>query len=372
MLRRQFLGTALIAAGATSGVNLRPLIAAVCAGRWDAATDVLERAASAGTVAAAVIHVVQKDETLSRHFGTAHSPEAMFLLGSVSKPINIAAVMTLFDQGQFQLDDPVRKFLPAFQGQGRDDVTIGHLMTHRSGLPDQLPDNDVLRKRHAPLDAFVERTLRTPLSFAPGTRYHYSSMGILLAAWIGHQLAGEDVRTLVERSVFAPLGMSRSAQGLGRFTLEEMLPCQMEGAAPESGGGDPEAALWNWNSRYWRELGAPWGGTHASAPDIARFLDEFLYARGKIVRPETARLMITSRNPPGLRPRGLGFDVGSDAGSPGCSGQTFGHTGSTGTLCWADPATDTICVVLTTLPRRAQSPHPRELAAEQVAIATQG
>jgi CubicO group peptidase (beta-lactamase class C family) len=98
-------------------------------------------------------------------------------------------------------------------------------------------------------------------------------------------------------------------------------------------------------------------------------LDEFLGVRGKAVKPETARLMIKNHNPAGFTPRGLGLGVGKESGSPGCSEQTFGHTGSTGTLCWADPASATICVVLTSLPRRAVQPHPRELAAERVAAA---
>ena len=92
-------------------------------------------------------------------------------------------------------------------------------------------------------------------------------------------------------------------------------------------------------------------------------------ARGKAVKPDTARLMVENHNPAGLTPRGLGFAVGKGAGSPGCSEKTFGHTGSTGTLCWADPATQTICVVLTSLPRRAAERHPRDLAAERVAAA---
>jgi CubicO group peptidase (beta-lactamase class C family) len=148
-----------------------------------------------------------------------------------------------------------------------------------------------------------------------------------------------------------------------------MVPCQTEGAAPESGGGDPQAKEWDWNSPYWRKLGAPWGGTHASAPDLGKFLSEFLQACGKAVRPDTARQMVTNHNPAGVTARGLGFAVGRASGGPGCSEQTFGHTGSTGTLCWADPASETICVVLTSLPARAVRPHPRDLAAERVAAA---
>jgi CubicO group peptidase (beta-lactamase class C family) len=277
--------------------------------------------------------------------------------------------MTLFDQGKFQLDDRAKKFLPKFTGDGREEVTIRHLLTHTSGLPDQLANNNELRKQHAPLTEFAAQAMRTRLDFAPGAKYQYSSMGIMLAARIAELITESDILTLVDRNVFQPLGMKHSAQGLGRFKLEEMVSCQMEGAAPESGGGDPKAREWDWNSPYWRKLGAPWGGTHASAPDIATFLGEFMGARGKVVKPETARLMTKNHNPEGFTPRGLGFAVGKGSGSPGCSERTFGHGGSTGTLCWADPESETICVVLTSLPGRAAKPHPREVAAERVATA---
>ena len=283
--------------------------------------------------------------------------------------MTVAALMTLYDQGKFRLDDPVRKFLPEFTGAARDRITVQQLLTHVSGLPDQLPENAALRKRHAPLSEFVAGAIRTPLLFEPGSRYEYSSMAILLAAEIARRISGTAFPAFVEEAVFQPLGMKHSALGLGRFPLEATMRCQAENAAPESGAGDPTAREWDWNSPYWRRLGAPWGGVHASAPDVARFLAEFLHQDGKAVRPETARLMIRNHNPDGLTPRGLGFAVGSRAGSPGCSEATFGHSGSTGTLAWADPRTETICVVLTTLPGRAGRQHPRALVSDRVAEA---
>jgi CubicO group peptidase (beta-lactamase class C family) len=279
--------------------------------------------------------------------------------------------MTLYDRGQFRLSDDVRKFIPQFAGGLRDQVTMQHLLTHVSGLPDQLPENAELRSSHATLEEFVDHAIRTPPQFSPGSRYQYSSMAILLAARIAEIISGMEIRALIERAVFQPLKMDHSAQGLGRFKLEDMTQVQTEHAAPEAGGGDPNARDWDWNSAWWRKLGAPWGGTHASAPNIAQFLAEFLNETGKCVKPETARLMARNHNPPGLTPRGLGFVVGSSAGSKGCSERTFGHTGSTGTLAWADPATRTICVVLTSLPARAVQPHPRELAANAIAASIQ-
>lgn len=363
MHRRQFLQCGLACTFSSR------LLAALRQDRLEEAAAVLANATVSGQVGAAVLHVAQGSDTFTRHFGQANSADAMFLLGSISKPICVTALMTLYDKQEFQLDDPLRKYIPRFTGDGREQVTLRQLLTHVSGLPDQLPENHELRGRHAGLPEFVEHAVRTPLSFAPGSRYQYSSMAILLATHVAELITGASILEFVHRTVFQPLEMKHSAQGLGTFPLSQMIPCQTEHAAPEAGAGDPAARDWDWNSPYWRALGAPWGGTHSSALDVGTFLTEFLQQQGRVVRPETARLMTTNQNAAGLTPRGLGFNVGAAAGSTGCSERTFGHTGSTGTLAWADPARETICVVLTSLPGRAVQPHPRELAGAQVAAA---
>jgi CubicO group peptidase (beta-lactamase class C family) len=346
------------------------VLAAVQQGdKLDVAADVLTRATAGGQVHAAVLCVRHRGGEFLRSFGSARSPDDIFLLGSISKPMSATALMTLYDRGRFRLDDPVRTFLPEFTGGARDRITVRQLLTHVSGLPDQLPENEALRKRHAPLSEFVAGAVRTPLLFEPGSRYEYSSMAILLAAEVARRISGTEFPAVIGEAVFRPLGMAHSALGLGRFPLEAAMRCQAADAAPESGAGDPAAREWDWNSPYWRRLGAPWGGVHASAPDVARFFAEFLHRQGKAVRPETAGLMLRNHNPDGLPPRGLGFALGGRAGSPGCSEATFGHSGSTGTLAWADPRTDTICVVLTTLPAGAGHRHPRALVSERVAEA---
>ena len=361
MKRRTFLK------GSVAACFASPLLAALKQERLEEAADVLARTISDGQVASAVLHVRQGETTFTRAFGKAKDENAMFLLGSISKPIAVTALMSLYDRGDFRLEDPVKKFLPQYTGDRRDEVTMQHLITHVSGLPDQLPQNNELRRKHASLTEFAEQVMRTPLEFAPGSKYQYSSMAILLASRVAELISGSDILHLVDRTVFQPLKMEHSAQGLGHFQMEDMVPVQTERAAPESGGGDPTAKDWDWNSPYWRKLGAPWGGAHCSAPDVARFLAEFLHPTGAALKPETARLMVTNHNPPGITPRGLGLNVGSAAGSKGCSEKTFGHTGSTGTIAWADPETDTICVVLTSLPGKAVQPHPRDVAADAVA-----
>ena len=71
-------------------------------------------------------------------------------------------LMVLVDRREISLSHPVRKYIPEFRGGDRDLVTVRHLLTHTSGLPDMLPENDALRRRHAPLEDFVARA-RSPL-----------------------------------------------------------------------------------------------------------------------------------------------------------------------------------------------------------------
>jgi len=330
--------------------------------RLEAAAAILAEAVRSGQVRAAVIIAHQGSDRIERAFGEV-AVESAFLLGSISKPVSVAALMSLYQQGAFQLSDSAQKYLPEFRGEGRERVTMQHLLTHVSGLPDQLPANARLRQSHAPLSEFIAEAIRVPLGFEPGTRYEYSSMAILLAAEIAQRLSGKNFLQLVDEAVFQPLKMTRSAIGLGRLKIEATVPVQTEHAAGEAGGGDPAARLWDWNSRYWRELGAPWGGVHASAADVAKFLDAFVHFQAGFLSADTAQRMTRNHNASNLVPRGLGFALGP-AICPSCSQTAYGHTGSTGTIAWLDPERQTGCVILTTLPGQAASPHPRELASE--------
>jgi CubicO group peptidase (beta-lactamase class C family) len=345
-----------------------PLLGAMKQEKFDAAAAALAKSVEEGRVQAASLCVRHGKDEVARSFGAAKTPEAMLLLASITKTLTAAAVLSLVDRDKLRLEDPVAKFIPEFAAGPRSRITLQQLLTHVSGLPDQVPENPALRRSHATLAQFVEATVRTPLLFEPGARFSYSSMGILLASEIARRITGADFRDFVDRAVFQPLEMKRSALGLGRFTRDDVILNQVERAAPEAGAGDPTAKDWDWNSAYWRELGAPWGGAHGSAPDVARFFAEFLHPTERMLKPETARRMLRNFNSEGIVPRGLGFSLGTRAGSPGCSEKTFGHSGSTGTLAWADPATDTVCVVLTTLPASVQ-PHPLRTASDLVAKA---
>jgi beta-lactamase class C len=310
----------------------------------------IQKQIDAGVLEAAVVHVQRGSDIHQQAFGEAKDPDAVFLLASITKTMTAAGVMLLADRGELRVDDRVAKFIPEFTGGARGEITIKQLLTHTSGLPDQVPNNTALRQRHEPLSAFVEEAIRTPLLFQPGTKYHYQSMGILLAAEVGQRITGTGFAEFLGKEIFTPLGMSRTALGLGRFKIEETIRCQTEHAAPEAGAGAADARSWDWNSAYWRALGAPWGGAHGTAADVARFLRAFLNPEGGLLRAETARLMIQNHTEGLGARRGLGFALGPEGFGKGCSLRSFGHSGSTGTLAWADPEAGISCVILTSLP----------------------
>jgi CubicO group peptidase (beta-lactamase class C family) len=346
MKRRDSL--TLLLAGLCSPVVLRAAAPKIEA--MEAAAQLIQMQVESGVLESAVLLMRRGNDSFQRVFGKAGSAEAMFLLGSITKPMTATAVMVLADRGELRLADPVMKYIPEFSEGARKEVTIQHLLTHTSGLPDQLPDNNALRQRHASLEEFVQEVVRTPLLFTPGTKYHYQSMGILLAAEVARRITKTALPGFLAKEVFTPLGMKHSALGLGSFKLAEMVRCQTEHAAPESGAGAADAKDWDWNSPWWRGYGAPWGGAHCSAADVTRFLRSFLHPDGTVLREETARLMIEDHTPGLEAHRGIGFAVGPHGLGTGCSEKTFGHSGSTGALAWADPRTDMSCVILTSLP----------------------
>ena len=113
------------------------------------------------------------------------------------------------------------------------------------------------------------------------------------------------------------------------------------------------------NSVYWRDLGAPWGGLHATAGDLSRLLRHMLGILPGPLSPGAQRAMLRDQiaTMPHIAPEqritdcwGLGWRLGAPACGDLVSPATFGHTGATGTMFWADPETELSCVLLTNRP----------------------
>lgn len=266
-------------------------------------------------------------------------PDAtVYDLASLTKVVGTTtAVMLLVQDGRMSLDEPVSSYLPEFTGGGREQVTIRHLLTHTSGLPDGV---DVTGSTP---EEGLRRILRTPLRARPGMQVEYSDVGFVVLYAAAERAAGEPLYRLLDRRVFAPLGMNHTSYVYG----EGCWNCAGTSRGSMAFRGrvhDPIA----------RRLGGLAGnaGLFSTGHDLARFAS--MLANGgelngtRIFRESTVR-MFTSRQP-GTGTRALGWDTpsapGTGAAGSHVSPNSFGHTGFTGTSIWIDAERGTWVVLL--------------------------
>ena len=294
---------------------------------------------------------------------TAVTSESIFLIASPTKPFVAIAAMMLLEQGKLQLDQRVQRYLPDFRSGGKESIRLIHLLTHTSGLPDMLPNNEQLRQAHAPLSEFMKHVYKVDLVAAPGTCVHYQSKGILALAVIIEKITGMPLSEYLETQIFAPLNMANTALGIpdswhSTEQLDKMTWSQVDEHSA--------ATDWGWNSLYWRRLGAPWGGLLSSAHDLGSFCQHLLeinQGRQGIISPQSLSAMTSNQltNFPALTesvvrttPWGLGWQLNWPGHPRGFGSllprEVFGHWGATGTMLWLDPTRNVYGVVLTTEP----------------------
>ena len=283
--------------------------------------------------------------------------DGMFLLASITKPVTYMAALKLVERGLLNLADPVMRYIPEFAAHHKEDTLVLHLFTHTSGMPDMLPDNEELRRRHAPLERFIEGAINAIPLFRPGTGYSYQSMGTLIVAELVQRLSGMTIHEFIRKEILDPLGLKSTGLGSRGLDAERLVRVEV----PEY----QVASEFGWNSRYWQELGVPWGGLFSAPEDFAvicqmllrggQFGDARLLSAGTVEMMTTNRLNDQPEVPEPIRrckPWGLGWSL-NHRGTPDSWGDVlgpnvYGHIGATGTMCWIDPDRDGFCLVFTT------------------------
>ena len=132
-------------------------------------------------------------------------PETIFQSGSVGKQFTSTAVMLLVEEGKLALSDPLTRFFPEAPAPWRG-ITVRHLLTHTSGLPDYGPETVDYRKDYTE-EELARLAFGLKLEFAPGSRWNYSNTGYVLLGIIVGKVSGRFYGDLLAERVFAPLGM---------------------------------------------------------------------------------------------------------------------------------------------------------------------
>ena len=329
---------------------------------------------------------------LSLESGEPMPADAIFRIRSETKPVTGVAMMILYDQGLWKLDDPITKFVPEFAGlriasgvdaEGQPILTpvtrpptMRELMTHTAGFaygiaddPSSPADQAYFRAgglQSASLQDLVSKVAQLPLYAQPGTLWRYS-IAADIQGYIVEKLSGQPLPVFMEERIFQPLGMKDTAF----WAPAEKQPrlAAVYDADPATGKLVPVV------EGAWRDVTRPpaapsgGGGLLSTAADFARFAQMILNGGDldgkRILEPETVALMRQNHLPasfqvttngtanvltPQARPfpfatgMGYGLDV-AVAIDPLASGApvgpgTISWGGSAGTWFWIDPAND--------------------------------
>jgi uncharacterized protein YbbC (DUF1343 family)/CubicO group peptidase (beta-lactamase class C family) len=271
------------------------------------------------------------------------TPDTLYDLASITKLFTTTAVMRLVEQGKLAIDEPVATSLPDFAAGGKEAVTLRHLLTHTSGLPDYLQ----LWKLEPTPAARMQRVLATPLLVPPGTAFRYSDLGLIALGHLVEQVAGASLDRVVRDMVTGPLHLDQTMYRPPASLRPRIAPTEYEDAV---GRGMVWGEVHDENA--WSLDGvAGHAGIFSTAHDLGRFAQ--MYMNGgvldgvRLLKPETVAEM--TRNQIGrLEERGLGWELNADyymghLASP----TTYGHTGFTGTSLVIDPTRQLIVVLLT-------------------------
>jgi uncharacterized protein YbbC (DUF1343 family)/CubicO group peptidase (beta-lactamase class C family) len=270
--------------------------------------------------------------------------DTIFDAASLTKVLATApSIMLLMERGKIELDAPLVRYLPEFKSNGKDAITIRHLMTHTSGLPSGLPRDPPWQGYATGIKIASEETLTAP----PGTIFHYSDINFIILGEVVRRVSGMPLNEFTQREFYTPLKMVDTGFLPAASKMDRIAPTEKQGDRVLRGVvHDPTSRLMGGVAGH--------AGLFTTASDLARFA-RFMLNLGeldgvRIFKPETIRLMTSVQSPPAVPARrALGWDIDSPYAGP--RGKilpigSYGHTGWTGTSIWIDPFSRAFVILL--------------------------
>ncbi len=267
--------------------------------------------------------------------------DTIFDMASLTKPLATAtSVMRLVELGQVRLADPLSKYIPEFSKNGKEDITVRQLLTHYSGLREDLD----LKEPWTGSDTAFRMVMDEKPVLPPGARFLYSDINYEALGFLVERVSGMKLNQYAETHIFAPLKLKRTRFVPPESWLPKVAPTEYDERRVMLRGvvHDPTA----------RRMGGVAGhaGLFSTADDVAKLAQAFL-DRKTILSPLTFEKMTTPEQPPNATGvRGFGWDM--DTSFSTNRGEllplgSYGHTGFTGTSLWIDPTTKTYIILLT-------------------------
>ncbi|HUI42912.1 MAG TPA: serine hydrolase domain-containing protein, partial [Terriglobia bacterium] len=213
----------------------------------------------------------------------ANAPDTKFRLGSVTKQFTSMLVMQQVEKGRLRLDGRVSDYLPYYRKETGDRITVRHLLTHTSGIPNYtaLPHffEDVSRNPFG-VKEFVQKYCSGDLEFEPGSKFSYSNSGYFVLGAILEQVTGEPYERLLREGIFDPLGMKDT----GYDHWEAILPRRAVGYEKSLGG---------YATAPYLDMSIPFsaGSLYSTVEDLYRW-DQALYTE-RLITAKSREMIFT-------------------------------------------------------------------------------
>lgn len=323
--------------------------------------DRMREFAAAGQLSGAVTLVARRGRVVHRGAtgladlatGREMTPDTLFAIASMTKPITAAAVMILVDEGKLDLNDPVSKYIPAFKqtklSGGKSparEITVRDCLRHTSGLVSD-------QRNVGTLANTAEQLAQSELAFEPGAKWQYGP-GLSVAGRVVEVVSGLPFEQFLTQRIFEPLGMQQTT-----FHPSAEQQKQMAKVYQPSGDKQELEPVAHWLLEVSPDRSPnPSGGLFSTAGDLVRFYQMVLSGgelngtrilSGEAVREMTS--LQTGDLATGFTPGngwGLGFCLVREpqGATAMLSSGTYGHGGAFGTQGWIDPRQEMIFVLL--------------------------
>ena len=159
-----------------------------------------------------------------RSWGVPNAPDTRFRIASLTKQFTAALVLQLAEAGAVDLDAPVTRILPGYPAAQGDRVTVHHLLSQTSGIPEHLglPGFDDLKRRPVAPDSFLAVFSGLPLDFEPGSRFAYSNSNYFLLGVLIEHVTGQTFAEALRERLLSPLGLDDTGYDDGATVIDRM------------------------------------------------------------------------------------------------------------------------------------------------------
>jgi CubicO group peptidase (beta-lactamase class C family) len=307
--------------------------------------------------------------------------DAIFRIYSMSKPVTSVAVMMLYEDGLFRLDDPVSKFIPEFENlkvfknktndiievdDVKKEMTIRHLLTHTSGLiygwndrpVDTLYAEAKIFEKGTTLKQMIQKLADIPLMFQPGSEFEYS-VSVDVLGYLVEVISGMPFTQFLEERIFKPLKMNDTGFEVPEDKRGRYAELYFHNQEEEKMVAAEESPLGDGEYKFFPSGG---GGLVSTADDYMRFCQMMLnngeLDGARILGKKTVELIRLNHLPDGVQMWGsdavgfgLGYSVILDMAKTGSlnSEGTYEWGGAAATKFWIDPEENLIAILMTQL-----------------------